>query len=273
MITYLARRILWIIPVLFTVSIITFMLMHACPADPGIVRSASRRRSRPAQRQVRSRPADLHPVHLTGPASSSRVTSVPRTGSPTGPSTTSSSDGIWTTVQLGIMAFLLAVIVGIPLGIFAALGHNRWPDYLSTSVSIVGISTPSFVLAILLMVFFGVELKMVPDRRLEGAGVLGPADGRPGRLPDRADRPVHPRLDARGDPQGLHPDGPEQGPSRAGGGHPPHGPQRAHPGGHDPRADPRLPGDRLVHHRDHLRASRASAGTTSRRSGPATMAC
>ena len=35
------------------------------------------------------------------------------------------ADGIWTTVQLGVMAFILSVGVGIPLGIFAALGHNR----------------------------------------------------------------------------------------------------------------------------------------------------
>ena len=39
------------------------------------------------------------------------------------------ADGIWTTVQLGLMAFALSVVVGIPLGIFAALGHNRGPDY------------------------------------------------------------------------------------------------------------------------------------------------
>ena len=67
--------------------------------------------------------------------------------------------GIWTTVQLGLMAFALSVLVGIPLGVIAALGHNRWPDYLSTGISVIGISMPSFVLAILLIVFFGVTLK------------------------------------------------------------------------------------------------------------------
>jgi oligopeptide transport system permease protein len=77
-------------------------------------------------------------------------------------------DGLGITVQLGIMAFLLAVVIGIPLGIFAALGHNRWPDYLSTSVSIVGISTPSFVLAILLIVFFSVQLGWFPTGGWKG---------------------------------------------------------------------------------------------------------
>ena len=76
--------------------------------------------------------------------------------------------GIVTTVQLGLMAFLLAVLLGIPLGVIAALGHNRWPDYLSTGISVIGISMPSFVLAILLIVFFGVTLKALPTGGWKG---------------------------------------------------------------------------------------------------------
>ncbi len=72
------------------------------------------------------------------------------------------------TIQLGLMAFALSVIVGIPLGIFAALGHNRWPDYLSTGISIIGIAMPSFVLAILLILFFGVTLHVLPTKGWKG---------------------------------------------------------------------------------------------------------
>jgi oligopeptide transport system permease protein len=78
------------------------------------------------------------------------------------------ADGIWTTVQLGIMAFLLSVVVGIPLGIFAALGHNRGPDYLSTSISIIGIAMPSFVLSMLIIVFFAVNLGWFPTGGWKG---------------------------------------------------------------------------------------------------------
>jgi oligopeptide transport system permease protein len=77
-------------------------------------------------------------------------------------------DGIAVTFQLGIMAFALSVVVGIPLGIFAALGHNRWPDYLSTSISIIGIATPSFVLAILLIVVFSIGLGWFPTGGWKG---------------------------------------------------------------------------------------------------------
>jgi oligopeptide transport system permease protein len=72
------------------------------------------------------------------------------------------------TFQLGVMAFALSVVVGIPLGIFAALGHNRWPDYVSTSISIIGIATPSFVLAILLIVVFSIGLGWFPTGGWKG---------------------------------------------------------------------------------------------------------
>ncbi|PZR60744.1 MAG: peptide ABC transporter permease [Chloroflexi bacterium] len=72
------------------------------------------------------------------------------------------ADGIGTTVQLGIQAFLLSVIIGIPLGVIAALRHNGIPDYLATLVSVLGICTPSFVAAILLLVIFSVWLKWLP---------------------------------------------------------------------------------------------------------------
>ena len=78
------------------------------------------------------------------------------------------ADGIWTTVQLGLMAFILSVVVGIPLGIFAALGHNRWPDYLSTGISIIGVATPSFILATLLILFFSVTLRWFPTGGWKG---------------------------------------------------------------------------------------------------------
>ena len=84
-ISYIVRRLLWIIPVLFAVSIITFILMHAVPGGPWDAREASPGgRRRPAQRQVRPGPAALRPVRPLGRQPSSRATSGRRTGSWTG---------------------------------------------------------------------------------------------------------------------------------------------------------------------------------------------
>jgi oligopeptide transport system permease protein len=167
-ITYLVRRILWIIPVLFTVSILTFTLMHSVPGGPW-----DREKVLPEGVKARlnaeyglDKPLVEQYVQWAGGFVQGDL----------GPSYRYQDrrvndiigDGLGITVQLGIMAFLLAVVIGIPLGIFAALGHNRWPDYLSTSVSIVGISTPSFVLAILLIVFFSVQLGWFPTGGWKG---------------------------------------------------------------------------------------------------------
>jgi oligopeptide transport system permease protein len=167
-ITYLVRRVLWIIPVLFTVSILTFLLMHSVPGGPW-----DREKRVPDAVQTR-----LNAQYgLDKPLVDQYITWVGGfvTGD-LGPSYRYTdrrvndivADGLATTVQLGVMAFLLAVIIGIPLGIFAALGHNRWPDYLATSVSIIGISTPSLVLAILMIVFFSVQLGWFPTGNWKG---------------------------------------------------------------------------------------------------------
>ena len=168
MISYIGRRILWIIPVLFAVSVITFVLMHSVPGGPwdrekrlpaGVVArlNAEYGLDQPLVVQYVNWASDF----VTGDFGPSyryidrRVNDIV-------------ADGLGTTVHLGLMAFLLAVAVGLPLGILAALGHNRWPDYLSTSISIVGIATPSFVLAILLIVFFSVGLGWFPTGGWKG---------------------------------------------------------------------------------------------------------
>jgi oligopeptide transport system permease protein len=166
--SYRSRRILWIIPVLFVVSVITFTLMHSVPGGPW---DQEKRLPAAVQSRLNAEYGLDQPLvaqYLTwaggfiqgdlGPSyrfQDRRVNDIV-------------ADGFGTTVQLGIMAFLLAVIVGIPLGILAALGHNRWPDYASTSVAIIGIATPSFVLAILLIVVFSVQLGWFPTGGWKG---------------------------------------------------------------------------------------------------------
>jgi oligopeptide transport system permease protein len=167
-ISYIARRILWIVPVLFTVSIITFFLMHAVPGGPW---DSEKRLPAGVQARLNAQYGLDKPIYEQylqwaggfvqgdlGPSYRSRDRRV----------NDIVADGIGATVQLGLMAFAVAVVIGIPLGIFAALGHNRWPDYLSTGLSIIGIATPSFVLAILLIVVFAITLGMFPTGGWKG---------------------------------------------------------------------------------------------------------
>ena len=65
-------------------------------------------------------------------------------------------------MQLGAQAMLLGTIVGILLGIFAALRQNTWVDYSSTFIAVLGKSIPNFVFAGLLQYFIGVKLGWFP---------------------------------------------------------------------------------------------------------------
>ncbi|MGX7092697.1 ABC transporter permease [Hutsoniella sourekii] len=65
-------------------------------------------------------------------------------------------------VQLGLQALLISLGLGVLLGVIAAMNHNKSGDYFATTVSVLGISVPSFVLAGLSQYFFGLKLGWFP---------------------------------------------------------------------------------------------------------------
>ncbi len=64
--------------------------------------------------------------------------------------------------QLGFMSILLAVIIGIPTGIIAALNQNSWLDYTSTFGAVLFLSIPNLVLAPILILIFALILGWFP---------------------------------------------------------------------------------------------------------------
>lgn len=72
------------------------------------------------------------------------------------------AEGFPVSLQLGVFAMLLALLVGIPAGMLAALHHNRALDHAVMAVSMTGITVPNFVMAPLLALVFGVFLHWLP---------------------------------------------------------------------------------------------------------------
>ena len=66
------------------------------------------------------------------------------------------------TIQLAAMAFLIALAIGIPAGIIAAVGRGTWWDSLANGFALWGISTPNFWLGILMILLFSVQLGWLP---------------------------------------------------------------------------------------------------------------
>jgi len=65
-------------------------------------------------------------------------------------------------LQLGALGFLVAILLGVPIGILAAAKQNRLPDYLSSSAALVGICVPNFLLGPLLVMVFAMSLHWLP---------------------------------------------------------------------------------------------------------------
>jgi peptide/nickel transport system permease protein len=67
------------------------------------------------------------------------------------------------TVELALASFLVALLIAIPAGIFAATYRGKLPDYVSTIVAFAGMSIPSFWLGIMAIIFFAVRLGWLPS--------------------------------------------------------------------------------------------------------------
>jgi oligopeptide transport system permease protein len=70
--------------------------------------------------------------------------------------------GLPVTLELGAIAMTLAMALGVPIGTFAALHHNRGADYATMALAVAGVAVPSFVVLPLLGLLFGIHLHWLP---------------------------------------------------------------------------------------------------------------
>ena len=189
---YIGRRILWMFVILLTVSLITFLLMHAVPGGPFD-------REKPLPEEIKANLAaryhldeplyvqylqyinDIVIPHLSTARPGTTVLDDAMISIPVG-------EGLWlkwmnfgpsyksrtrtvndifkeqlaVSFQLGVMALSLALVIGLPLGILAALKQNTMWDYGGMSLAILGVSVPVIVLGPILVSVFAVVLKWLP---------------------------------------------------------------------------------------------------------------
>jgi ABC-type dipeptide/oligopeptide/nickel transport system permease component len=166
---YVVRRVLLLGPTLLTLYTITFLLMHATPGGPWdsgekplppVVKEQLDKAyglDRPLWRQYvdylsKAARGDFGPSYTQR---SRTVTDIVKAAFPV-------------SIKLGLLAMVAAILIGIPLGVIGAIRHNTWSDYLSTFVAIAGISTPSYVVASLLVLLLASRLHLVPTGGWDG---------------------------------------------------------------------------------------------------------
>jgi len=186
MITYLIRRLFWLIPVLLTVSAVTFIIMRSAPGSPWDTSEDRRQVDALTQKSLEAFYGMDKPMWRQftgyvigdwnsqtgeyacglvcgnlGPSYRQRGRSVQDIlfGAPEGKTFWQSRFGY--SLRLGMVALSFAVFLGIPIGIIAALKHNTIWDYTALFIATSGVSFPSFVLAIFLIIIFGSWLHWV----------------------------------------------------------------------------------------------------------------
>ncbi len=162
---YVVRRIVSMVITLFFVITLTFVMMHSIPGNP----FTGEKNLPPAIEK-----ALMEKYNLDKPLSQQYVDYVSGVAKGDfGPSMKYNGrtvndligDGFPVSAELGGLAILLIVILGIPLGVVAALKQGTWVDRTMIFFAIVGVTIPSFVLATLLIYVFGTKLKWLPTSR------------------------------------------------------------------------------------------------------------
>jgi dipeptide transport system permease protein len=164
MLAFIARRVALIVPTFLGVTLFAFALIHLIPGDP--VENISGERGMDPARRERL----LHEFGLDRPLPLQYLTyigQVVRGDLGTSLTTHDSVAGEFATlfpatVELASFALLFAVVVGLPAGIIAAVKRNTAADYAVMGVALTGYSMPIFWWALLLILFFSVNLGWTP---------------------------------------------------------------------------------------------------------------
>jgi len=167
---YVIRRILWMTPTLWVLVTFVFFAMHVLPGDPAIAilgEYASAESLENLREELDlNRPLYIQYLSFLGGLVRGDL----------GTSLSNNKPVSWLilsvlpySIILSLSAILISIIIGIPIGILSALKRNKLIDYIARIVALLGFSTPTFYLGILLLLLFSLKLDLFP---VIGAGEL-----------------------------------------------------------------------------------------------------
>ena len=161
--SYIARRLLQMLPVLLGVSMLTFALTNLLPGDPA--RAAAGRHATPQQlEEVRERLGFDRPLPVQYAMYMGRLARGDLGTSLTSRQAVAEELRLFfpATLELLLATMAIAVCVGIPLGVLTATRRGRWPDRAFLGFSYVGVGMPVFFTALLLQIVFAGWLRVLP---------------------------------------------------------------------------------------------------------------
>jgi peptide/nickel transport system permease protein len=168
--TYLVRRVLLLVPMLFGTLVIAFIISHLVPGDPSVVNLGQQAMSDPTivaafrQQWGLDKPVPVQFLIYLGQLAHGDLGISQQTHRPVW---TDLTEYMPATAELAVAAICISLVLGIPLGIIAAVHHNRPTDHLCRLLALMGVSVPIFWLALV-----GLDVLYVHFSLLPGPGRL-----------------------------------------------------------------------------------------------------
>jgi peptide/nickel transport system permease protein len=161
---HLGGRIAQVIPTLLLVSVLVFALQQLMPGDPALILAGEERGDPIVLAQIRAelwldRSLPVQYFHWIGNVLTGDLGFSWRIRQPVARLILAK---LPVTLQLGGMAFVIAVSIGVPMGILSAVKRNSFWDYLANGIGLAGLSTPNFWLGIMLILVVSVYLGWLP---------------------------------------------------------------------------------------------------------------
>jgi peptide/nickel transport system permease protein len=164
MVAYTIRRLLQAIALVFVAASLVALFIHTIPGDPVYVILGENRVTPERVAAVRQalgldRPVPIQYAEWIGGVIRGDFGTSLTSGRPIGGDL---ALRLPRTLELVLVSTLLSVVVGIPLGVLAATNHNKLPDLAVSTLTLIGVSVPVFVVGTLLLLAFGVHWGILP---------------------------------------------------------------------------------------------------------------
>lgn len=164
MFSYIIRRLLLLIPIMFFASILVFGMSHLSKTDPALVMVGGKQTSPEVLENIREK------YHLNEPVWKQYIIwagnavrgdlgeSFKMKQSVSG----MIAERLPLTIQLVLMSAIITFVLAVPLGIISAVKKNTWVDYLASLVSLIGVSSPVFFTGLLMVLLFSYKWNILP---------------------------------------------------------------------------------------------------------------
>ena len=166
MLHFILKRLLLMVPMLFGITIISFVVIHLSPGEPGVLGTEMNPK---VTKEVRERIRTFYgldkPVHVQYYLWLKRVVKLDfgrSFGSDRRPVLHKITERLPITVSLNLVSLILILAIGIPIGVYGARYKDTLFDKGLTAFVFAGYAVPTFWLALLFMLFFGVSLERFP---------------------------------------------------------------------------------------------------------------